>query len=94
MNPEEAVVFPWHPRDEPSRREIPRRSGQRLEAHVAEILTALGMDLDTPGTAETPQRFLRALYDATAGLRRRREAAHVVPRRAPGRCDRPARPDR
>ena len=25
------------------------------------------MDLDTPGTRETPPRFLRALYDATAG---------------------------
>jgi GTP cyclohydrolase I len=25
------------------------------------------MDLDTPGTVETPRRFLRALYDATAG---------------------------
>jgi GTP cyclohydrolase I len=25
------------------------------------------MDLETPGTRETPERFLRALYDATAG---------------------------
>jgi GTP cyclohydrolase I len=25
------------------------------------------MDLDTPGTVETPRRFLRAMYDATAG---------------------------
>jgi GTP cyclohydrolase I len=64
---EEAVVFPWHARDEPLRRDISPAEWARLEAHVAEILTVLGMDLDTPGTAETPQRFLRALYDATAG---------------------------
>jgi GTP cyclohydrolase I len=67
VNPEEAVVFPWHPRGEPQRREISSSEWARLEGHVAEVLTALGMDLDTPGTAETPQRFLRALYDATAG---------------------------
>ncbi len=52
-------------RDRP--REIAPEQWQRFERHVAEILAALGMDLDTPGTAETPQRFLRALYDATAG---------------------------
>jgi GTP cyclohydrolase IA len=39
----------------------------RLEDNAAEILAALGLDLDTPGTRETPRRFLRALFDATAG---------------------------
>ena len=39
----------------------------RFEAGVAEILAAFGMELDTPGTADTPRRFLRALYDATSG---------------------------
>jgi GTP cyclohydrolase I len=39
----------------------------RYERHVAEIFGALGMDLDTPGTRDTPRRFLRALYEATAG---------------------------
>jgi len=39
----------------------------RFERSVAEIFTAFGMDLDTPGTARTPERFLRALYDSTAG---------------------------
>jgi GTP cyclohydrolase IA len=38
-----------------------------LELNAAEILAALGLDLDTPGTRETPRRFLRALFDATAG---------------------------
>jgi GTP cyclohydrolase I len=40
---------------------------ERLEQNAAEILAALGLDLDTPGTRDTPQRFLQALYDATAG---------------------------
>jgi GTP cyclohydrolase I len=39
----------------------------RFRTNVAEIFDAFGMDLDTPGTRETPERFLRALYDATAG---------------------------
>ena len=40
---------------------------ERLEQHAAEILNALGLDLDTPGTRDTPRRFLQALYDSTAG---------------------------
>ena len=39
----------------------------RFEANTAEMFEALGMDLDTPGTAETPRRFVQALFDATAG---------------------------
>ena len=40
---------------------------ERFEGHLAEILEALGMDLETPGTRDTPRRFLQALVDATAG---------------------------
>jgi GTP cyclohydrolase I len=39
----------------------------RYEGYLAEILTALGLDLDTPGTEATPRRFLSALFDTTAG---------------------------
>lgn len=39
----------------------------RFEAYMGEIFTALGMHVNTPGTRETPKRFLEALYDATAG---------------------------
>jgi GTP cyclohydrolase IA len=39
----------------------------RFERHIAEIFTAFGMDVNTPSTADTPRRFLRALLDATAG---------------------------
>jgi GTP cyclohydrolase I len=34
---------------------------------MAEILTASGMELNTPATGETPRRFIRALFDITDG---------------------------
>jgi GTP cyclohydrolase I len=40
---------------------------QRYERYLGEILSALGMDLATPGTRDTPGRLLQALVDATAG---------------------------
>lgn len=40
---------------------------QRYERYVGEIFSALGMQLTTPGTRDTPRRFLQALRDATAG---------------------------
>jgi GTP cyclohydrolase I len=40
---------------------------ERFQSAIAEILDAAGLDLDTPGTAETPRRFLQALFDATDG---------------------------
>jgi GTP cyclohydrolase I len=40
---------------------------QRYERYLGEILGALGMDLGTPGTRETPRRLLQALVDATSG---------------------------
>jgi GTP cyclohydrolase I len=39
----------------------------RFQGYMGEILTAFGLALDTPGTERTPARFLKALYDATAG---------------------------
>jgi len=52
---------------EPPAREIDPADWARYRASVAEIFSAFGMDLDTPGTRETPERFLRALFEATAG---------------------------
>lgn len=48
-------------------REIAPADKRRFERNIGEILTALGMDLNTPGTAETPHRYLQALIDATDG---------------------------
>jgi len=48
-------------------REIAPEDWARYRSAVGEIFEAFGMDLDTPGTRETPERFLRALFDTTAG---------------------------
>ncbi len=66
MDSQAALILPWHDRDERGR-EISEVDWRRYERYVGEIFGAMGMELDTPGTRETPQRFLRALYDATAG---------------------------
>ena len=52
--------------DRPPRHVAPE-DWARFRTYVAEIFDAFGMDLETPGTRQTPERFLRALYDATAG---------------------------
>jgi len=49
------------------RREITDEQRLKFEGYAAEIFAALGMNLDTPATAETPRRFIQALYDATEG---------------------------
>ncbi len=54
-------------RPEPARQRIEPAELERFEGYMAEIFAALGMDLDTPGTRDTPTRFLQALVDATAG---------------------------
>jgi len=40
---------------------------RRFEGYAAEILTAFGMNLDTPGTHDTPRRFIKGLFDVTNG---------------------------
>ncbi|TAH48411.1 MAG: GTP cyclohydrolase I [Chloroflexota bacterium] len=39
----------------------------KFEKYIKEIFGAVGMDLDTPATRETPHRFMRALLDMTEG---------------------------
>lgn len=53
--------------ERPNHRDITEEQWQRYQAWMAEIFQAMGMDLDTPGTERTPERFLRAIYDATIG---------------------------
>jgi len=48
-------------------RRISDADWKRFEGYAAEILRAMGMPLDTPGTAKTPGRFLSALFDSTEG---------------------------
>jgi GTP cyclohydrolase I len=40
---------------------------EKLKFYAAEIFTSLGMDLNTPGTFNTPERFLKALFESTSG---------------------------
>src|SRR6266568_239717 len=49
------------------RRSISEEQMRKFEADVAEIFAAFGLDLHTPATEETPQRFLSALLEATEG---------------------------
>jgi GTP cyclohydrolase IA len=48
-------------------RQIGDADWRRFEGYIREILSAMGMSLDQPGTARTPQRFLRAMFDSTEG---------------------------
>ena len=48
-------------------RTIAPEKWKQFERYAAEIFSAFGMDLNTPGTKETPTRYLRALFEATNG---------------------------
>ena len=61
------VELPSRRDPEDEGRSVEPEDWARYERYVAEIFSAFGMDLDTPGTRETPARFLQAVYDATAG---------------------------
>jgi GTP cyclohydrolase IA len=50
-----------------NRRKVTDEEIAKFEAYAAEIFAALGMDLDTLPTKDTPRRFIRALIDATEG---------------------------
>jgi GTP cyclohydrolase IA len=49
------------------RRDVSPEQLCRFEGYAAEMFSAFGMDLDSAATVETPRRFVRALFDATAG---------------------------
>ena len=48
-------------------RDLSDADWKKYEGYMAEIFGAFGMDLGTPGTERTPERYLRALYDSTIG---------------------------
>jgi GTP cyclohydrolase IA len=48
-------------------RRIAAADWQRYEGYMGEVFAAFGMELRTPGTERSPERFLKALYDATSG---------------------------
>ena len=48
-------------------RSVSEEQMQKFAGYMAEIFEAFGMNLNTPGTEETPQRFVEALFEATEG---------------------------
>lgn len=48
-------------------RSVSLEEWDRFQGYVTEIFHAFGMDLETPGTKDTPSRFLKALLDSTEG---------------------------
>jgi GTP cyclohydrolase I len=48
-------------------RHITDEQWRRYDGYMREILEAMGLQLNTPGTEKTPARYLRALLDSTEG---------------------------
>jgi GTP cyclohydrolase I len=48
-------------------REISTEQMRKFAGYMTEIFEAFGMDVHTPATYETPQRFLTAMFEATEG---------------------------
>lgn len=65
-----------------SPRRLAPEQWERFEDYMAEIFAALGMPVGTASTAETPRRFLRALFDATSGY----EGDHKLVTAFPTEC--------
>jgi GTP cyclohydrolase IA len=68
-------------------RDLAREDWTRFEGHMTEIFSAFGMDLDTPGTNETPRRFLKALFDSTSGYEGDAKLVTVFPTECRGGPD-------
>lgn len=63
----EATPHPVAPLHEGIREPLTPAQAARFESHLGEILEALGLDLETAGTRDTPRRLLAALVEATDG---------------------------
>jgi GTP cyclohydrolase I len=50
-----------------NRRQVSEEQLRKFESYMAEILTVMGLDVNTPATIDTPRRFVRALYESTEG---------------------------
>lgn len=62
VDPEETT--PW---EQIAPRRIETGDWRRFEGYMREIFSAFGMSRESPGTKRSPERFLKAIYDATAG---------------------------
>lgn len=57
-----------HPLGTAERAPLADEQRATFERYLTEILTALGLNLKTPGTRDTPRRMLKWLVDLTSGL--------------------------
>lgn len=68
-------------------RKISDADRRRFEGWLREIFTAIGMPADTPGTRRTPERFLKAMIDATDGYEGDENLITSFPSECPGGPD-------
>ena len=68
-------------------RRISEADWKRFEGYLSEILQALGMPLNTPGTAKTPIRYLRAMFDSTEGYEGDAKLVTAFPTECEGGAD-------
>jgi GTP cyclohydrolase I len=68
-------------------RQIADADWDRFQRNVGEIFEAFGMDLDTPGTRATPERFLKAMCEATSGYEGDRKLSTAFPAEHRGGTD-------
>jgi GTP cyclohydrolase I len=64
---EDIEDFDFHDSLKLQARQISKEDFKKYEGYVSEIFSALGMDVSTPATKDTPRRFVEALFDATEG---------------------------
>src|SRR5918997_1657583 len=62
LDPEETTMW-----EQVTPRDVQPEQWKRFERYMSEIFSAFGMDMETPGTLKTPERFLRAIFDSTSG---------------------------
>jgi GTP cyclohydrolase I len=68
-------------------RKISEDERERFEGWLREIFVAIGMPADSPGTRRTPERFLRAMIDATDGYEGDENLITSFPTECPGGPD-------
>ena len=90
VEPEATEQSTWN---RTTRRHVEPGEWRRFEQSMAEIFTAFGMDLDTPGTARHAGAVPAGALRRDRRLRGRPEAADGVPDRVPLRRGLPGQPD-
>lgn len=70
-----------------NQRKITPEDQKRFEGYMSEIFTALGMDINTSSTHETPRRFLEAMLESTSGYEGDPKLIKAFPKECRGEPD-------